>query len=142
MRLPFASLLLLAGAALLPAQDLKWKNTLLIQLQVSDLERSVRFYTDVLGFRVSERRDDLGFVHIETGMTGLQIGLSAGRPPAPGSSVLNFGVAGDIEKARKFLEAKGVTFLGPTQVIPGKVKLASFRDPDGYTIRLAGEPRD
>ncbi|MBX9601165.1 MAG: VOC family protein [Bryobacteraceae bacterium] len=140
MRFTIASVVLLACSASLPAQELKWKNTLLIQLQVSDLERSVRFYTEVLGFRVSERRDDLGFVHIETGISGLQLGLATGRPPAPGSSILNFGVSGDIEKARKLLESRGVAFLGPTQTIPGKVSLASFRDPDGYTIRLAGDP--
>jgi hypothetical protein len=35
------------------------------------------------------------------------------------------------------LESKGVVFTGPTRVIPGKVKLAGFKDPDGYALRLA-----
>jgi predicted enzyme related to lactoylglutathione lyase len=51
---------------------------------------------------------------------------------------LNFGVDGDVEAARRTLAARGVVFLGPTVVIPGKVRLAEFRDPDGYRIRLAG----
>jgi len=114
---------------------------LLIQLQVEDLDRSVRFYTDVLGFRVTERRDDLQFVHLDCGIENLQLGLSAGgtQPPAPGSVVLNFSVTGDVDAVRAGLEKQGVRFSGPTQVIPGKVRLAGFSDPDGYRLRLAGD---
>jgi hypothetical protein len=76
---------------------------------------------------------------VDCGLPGLQLGLSAGgeKPPAPGTVVLNFGVKGDIEKTRALLERKGVVFTGPTRVIPGKVKLAGFKDPDGYSLRLA-----
>lgn len=114
---------------------------LLVQLQVQDLDRSVQFYTGVLGFRVTERRDDLQFVHLDCGVDQLQIGLSAGgaQPPAPGSVVLNFSVKGDVDAVRSGLEKQGVRFSGPTQVIPGKVRLAGFSDPDGYRLRLAGD---
>jgi catechol 2,3-dioxygenase-like lactoylglutathione lyase family enzyme len=115
--------------------------SLLVQLQVSDLDRSLRFYTETLGFKLTERRDDLEFAHLDCGVPGLQLGLSAGGslPPNPGSVVLNFGVRGDVEVSRKALEVKGVAFRGATVVIPGKVRLAEFSDPDGYRIRLTGE---
>jgi catechol 2,3-dioxygenase-like lactoylglutathione lyase family enzyme len=120
-----------------------WRDTLLIQLNVADLGRSIRFYTDTLGFRVTEVREDLGFAHIATGMAGLEIGLSKSEKPVlPGTVIFNFGIKGDIEQVRKTLEAKGVRFLGPTHTIPGKVRLAAFRDPDGYVLRLAASPGD
>lgn len=139
--LPSVALLLALHAEPRPAQGPSYKPGLLVQLRVADLERSLRFYTETLGFEVTERRDDLQFVHIDCGIPGLQLGLSAGsaQPPNPGSMVLNFDVAGDVEAARRALEAKGVAFTGPTLVIPGKVRLAEFRDPDGYVLRLAGE---
>jgi catechol 2,3-dioxygenase-like lactoylglutathione lyase family enzyme len=124
-----------------PAAGVSYRPSLLVQLQVSDLDRSIRFYTETLGFKVTERRDDLRFAHIDCGIAGLQLGLSAGgaAPPHSGTIALNFGVKGDIEAARKALEAKGVVFKGPTVVIAGKVRLLEFQDPDGYRIRLAGE---
>jgi catechol 2,3-dioxygenase-like lactoylglutathione lyase family enzyme len=120
-----------------------YRPSLLVQLQVADLDRAIRFYTHTLGFELTERRDDLQFAHISCGLRGLQLGLSAGggKAPHPGTIALNFGVQGDVEAAREALQRRGVVFEGPTRVIPGKVRLAAFRDPDGYLIRLAGEDR-
>ena len=144
---------LAVGAAALLTPDLQsgvgshagpcWEPSLLVELHVSDLDRSIRFYTETLGFKLTERRDDLQFAHIDCGVAGPQIGLSAGAntPPNPGSVVLNFGVKGDVETSRRALEAKGVVFRGPTVVVPGKVRFAEFRDPDGHAVRLAGEDR-
>jgi CreA protein len=146
MRFSIASALLAAAASLLAAdQDarplVRYRPSLLVQLQVQDLDRSIRFYTETLGFELSERRDDLQFAHIDLGLRGLQLGLAAGgpRPPDGGTVALNLGVQGDVEVARRALESRGVRFDGPTVVIPGKVRLAAFKDPDGYRIRLAGE---
>jgi predicted enzyme related to lactoylglutathione lyase len=123
-----------------PRTTVRYRPSLLVQLQVRDLGRAIRFYRDTLGFEVTERRDDLQFVHLTCGLQGLQIGLSAGgtAPPQAGTVTLNFGVQGDVEEARRVLESRGVVFMGPTVVIRGKVRLAEFRDPDGYRIRLAG----
>jgi len=94
----------------------------------------------VLEFRVTERRDDLEFAHVQTNVPGMDLGISrTATPRGSGSIVLNFGVK-DIAAARRLLEARGVKFLGPTTVIPGKVALAEFTDPDGNRLRLAGPP--
>jgi hypothetical protein len=46
----------------------------------------------------------------------------------------------DVAAAGKLLEARGVVFRGETVVIPGKVALAPFADPDGNALRFAGPP--
>jgi len=123
------------------AADLKYRPELLIQMSVSDLDRAIRFYTDVLGFELTERRDDLRFAHLETNVPGLQIGLNAvADPRGTGGAMLNISVV-DVAAARKVLEARGVPFRGTTVIIPGKVALAAFADPDGNLLRLAGPPK-
>ena len=126
-----------------PGQEsarIAYRPQLVLQLPVADLERAVRFYVDVLEFSLTERRDDLGFAHIQTNVPGLEIGLSAGGAQAgTGGAVVNISVA-DVVAARAVLESRGVTFAGPTQTIPGKVSLAGFADPDGNRLRLAGPP--
>jgi predicted enzyme related to lactoylglutathione lyase len=123
------------------AADLGFRPLTTLQLVVADLDRSIRFYEDVLGFKVRERRDDLQFAHITTNVPGLELGLNqvASPVPRPAGTVLNFSVK-DVEAGRRALEARGVKFAGPTRVIPGKVALAEFADPDGHRLRLAGPP--
>lgn len=113
---------------------------LLVQLGVANLDRAIAFYTEVLGFTMTERRNDLKFAHIDTNVPGLQIGLNeVPSPKGSGSIVLNISVA-NVVSTRKQLEAKGLKFRGETQIIPGKVALAEFADPDGNILRFAGPP--
>lgn len=123
-----------------PAKGLQYQPELLIQLAVADLDRAIDFYTSILGFELTERRDDLRFAHIDTNVPGLQIGLNAvANPQGTGSAVLNISVV-DVAASRKTLERRGVVFSGDTVIIPGKVALAPFADPDGNLLRLAGPP--
>ena len=50
-------------------------------------------------------------------------------------AVLTFGVK-DIDAARASLESRKVRFDGPTQTIPGMVRLATFFDEDGNALML------
>lgn len=137
------SLLVLVLGAAAPASAqaparIAYRASVTLQLPVADLDRAIRFYVDVLEFIVTERRDDLGFAHIQTNVPGLELGLSAGGPLAgTGGAIVNISVA-DAAAARRLLESRGVVFDGETRVIPGKVALAGFRDPDGNRLRLAG----
>lgn len=123
-----------------PPPGVAYREVLLVQIGVKDLDRAVRFYNEMLGFVILERRDDLKFVHLATNVEGLQIGLNEQEEPlGSGSVLLNLGVA-DVAAARRALETKGVVFSRPTVVIPGKVMLAEFADPDGNRLRFAGPP--
>jgi predicted enzyme related to lactoylglutathione lyase len=132
------TLLLAAPVAQNGATEIAYRSELLVQLGVADLGRAIDFYTKVLEFKLTERRDDLKFAHIATNVPGLQIGLGeVPQPKGSGGAVLNIGVK-DVAVARKALEHRGVQFKGETVIIPGKVALAQFADPDGNTLRLAG----
>ncbi|MCH7591983.1 MAG: VOC family protein [Planctomycetes bacterium] len=114
-----------------------YEGSLLVQLGVADLDRAVKFYRDVMDFDVDLRDDELGWAKMSPGIPGLRVGLGTGpKNTGSGTVSMNFGVE-DIEAARKLLESRGVKFLRPTVTIPGVVKLADFKDPDGNRIRLA-----
>ena len=117
-----------------------YRPSVVVQLSVSDLGKAIAWYEQVLGFKTVERRDDLKFAHVDTNVPGLQLGLGeGGTQTGTGAVVINFSVV-DVVAARTLLESRGVVFSGPTQIIPGKVALAGFRDPDGNQLRLAGPP--
>lgn len=123
--------------ARLSVRSLGFGDSLLIQVAVSDLDRAIAFYRDVLGFELFHRNDSLSWAKVRSPVTNVVIGLGASaKPKGSGTLTLNFTVR-DIERTRKLLEERGVTFTGPTMTIPGVVKLADFADPDGNRIRLA-----
>lgn len=131
-------LALIATGAVTTQGGPEYRPTVVVQIGVADLDRSIRFYEEVMGFTLVERRNDLQFAHIQTRLPGLQLGLSVGSTKSgTGAAIINIGVA-DTDAARRLLESKGVKFDGPTQVIPRKVALAGFTDPDGNQFRLAG----
>lgn len=119
-------------------QRVEWQPTLLVQLRVADLDRSVAFYTETLGFELERIDRSLKWARVKCGIAGVTIGLGeGGEVKGSGTVSMNFGV-GDIDRAREILESRGVVFLGPITDIPGVVRLADFKDPDGNMIRLAG----
>jgi predicted enzyme related to lactoylglutathione lyase len=114
-----------------------YRGSLLVQMRVADLERAIKFYRDVLDFELVIHRDDLEWAELSFGLAGVKVGLGAGaEAKGSGTVSLNIGVR-DVDAARTLLENRGVVFSGATLVVPGKVKLAEFADPDGNRIRLA-----
>ena len=116
---------------------IRYQPTLLVQLGVEDLNRSIAFYRDTMGFALESRNDALAWARIDPGIPGVTIGLGT-KPGATGGEAIsmNFGV-GDIDGARATLMARGVA-VDPIVDIPGVVRLADLKDPDGHRIRLAG----
>jgi catechol 2,3-dioxygenase-like lactoylglutathione lyase family enzyme len=109
-----------------------------VTVYVSNMDRAVRFYTEVLGLKLAYRFGD-HWASVEVGK-GLTIGLHPASAETPagrkGSMAIGLELNGPIEDAMKTLGAKGLQFQG--MVNDSKAgKFVGFEDPDGNQLYLA-----
>lgn len=103
-----------------------------VTIFVSNMDRAVRFYTDVLGMKLAYRfGDDWATLKTDDGIT---VGLHPASKESPagrkGSITIGFEVSEPIQKAVAAMKERGVKFLGPI-VDDKEVKAAYFEDPEG-----------
>jgi lactoylglutathione lyase len=111
-------------------------------LRVSDLDRSVKFYTDALGLRIDAKvpGKDGKVVEYLLGLSGdtkadTLIVLSQGEV-VPGSS--NFGrIVIVVPNGRKMAERVAAAGYPPAKIVDGT---NIIKDPDGYVIELYQRP--
>lgn len=111
-------------------------STCIPTIYVSDMDRSVRFYTEVLGLKLAERYGN-EWASVEAGSVRIGLHPASARNPAGrnGSMTIGFLVVGSLEGTVRQLEAKGVSF--PLNVQDDKEgKSAVFSDPDGHGLYL------
>jgi glyoxylase I family protein len=136
------------------------KNLNHVGMSVANLERSLRFYRDLLGMEVVAReafsgalyetilalRDASGEVALVK-LGNLELELFEFSSPAPLSGdlarpVCNHGIThfcievSDIDNEYQRLKAAGVTFHCPPLEFPGYAKATYGRDPDGNVIEF------
>lgn len=149
------------------AKSIPWRLTAMhhLGLTVADIERSIRFYRDLLGLPLLGRRQaDADYVGLQTGYAGVRLDV-ASFAIAPGSEqmlqiaqYLTHGAAesdqasnrpgnthlclvvDDLHAAYDDLKGKGVKFKTPPIEITAGPHKGGFGlylfDPDGYTIEL------
>jgi CreA protein len=114
-----------------------YDRQIVVSVNVSDLERSITWYREALGFEVTYKLDEYGWCEIATATPNVSIGLGqTEQPKVEGGTTPTFGVK-DIAAARAHLESHDVRFDGDTYAIEGMVKLCTFYDPDGNAWMLA-----
>jgi predicted enzyme related to lactoylglutathione lyase len=119
------------------AAAMRWSGRLCCAVAVSDFERSLAWYAQVLGFEPEGVNHEIGWAELETHIPGVTIGVGQSDDVHPaGGATLTFGVH-DIDAARARLETHDARFDGPTWQIGASVRLATFYDPDGNTFMLA-----
>lgn len=113
---------------------------------VSDVEKSKKFYTEILGFKVSDTNEQ-GIVFLRCGADHHDTVLVPLPKEGQGSvqterreiQQISYEVnqVEDLREALKFLKEKGVTIVsGLRQRGPGNDKTIDFLDPDGNNLQL------
>jgi len=105
-----------------------------IVLHVEDVQRSKKFYAEILG--MIPYREDRGQVFLHAGRQGVALFERRGAaPPTPGGDLnhLALNVArGSYETLKAELESHGVAVTGR----PGEDRCIYFSDPDGHRLQL------
>ena len=120
-----------------------------VELIPTDFERSIRFYTDVLGFKLTWRVKPPGSNWEEIvflGLGGSQLEIKKVNNPAPHDNKVRVGtprfalLADDLDETLVMLREKGVVPEGEVRTANGpdgsRLKLAEIKDPDGLSIEL------
>jgi predicted enzyme related to lactoylglutathione lyase len=112
----------------------------LVTLHVTDLERALRFYGEVLELPLARRAEDLPWAQFQAGTVtlGIHAGVEPGGRPPGGATGFTFLVQ-DAAKAVEELRKRGVTITAEAEAQPWGVT-AEFRDPDGNEFVLFQRP--
>lgn len=100
---------------------------------VKDFEKSVKFYTEVLGLKLLSKTPEYKWAELQ-GKDGAMMGIAEESEHSPlkaGSHAVLCYTVKNMEDAIEHLKNKGVKLLGELQVIPDHVKLQLFEDLDG-----------
>ena len=77
-------------------------------MSCADLDRAIAWYTEVLGFELVYRLDEMAWAEMKSSVTGVMVGLGAvEKPQTEGGATLTWGGV-DIDAARDQLEKKDV----------------------------------
>ena len=115
-----------------------------VVLNVSDLEAAVRFYTEVLGLRVSDRYPDTmvpgGMVFMRCTTDHHGVALVGGAGPLERTSLNHFafevGSLDEVFRARAWLHKHGVPIVFEGRRRAGCQLAVEFRDPDGNNLEI------
>lgn len=113
---------------------IEYDGGLTCALGVANLDRSIAWYADVLGFELLYRLEKVAWCELKTSVAGVSLGLSEVEASGgKGGATLTFGVT-DIEEAKVELDRHAVRQDGPVQDVAGMVRLLTFYDPDDNAL--------
>ena len=116
-----------------------------VEVVCGDMERSIKFYTEVLGFKLKRRKDaskpplkEIAF--LELGGSTIEI-FSVENPAAPSTGTWQLGLrrialgVKDIDGALEYFKARGVTAVSDKRVLD-IASLFVIQDPDGLQVEI------
>jgi len=115
-----------------------------IAVPVSDVDRAIAFYRDILGMRfLFKAPPGLGF--FDCGGVRLLLDEPVKKQQENYSSIIYYKVS-DLQAAYTTLSARGVLFEQPPELVAKmpdhELWMAFFRDPDGNLLALMSEVRE
>jgi catechol 2,3-dioxygenase-like lactoylglutathione lyase family enzyme len=126
------------------ATPVKVKKLGHVVFTVSDIERTTKFWTEIMGFQVSDR-NEMGMVFLRQGSDHHTIALVPAKTkdelpkdgrPGFHHCALEVGSVSELFKIRNFLRAKAVPIVYEGRRGAGGNPGVEFRDPDGFNIEL------
>lgn len=111
---------------------------------VRDVDRSLPFYRDVLGFRL-EWQPDADNVYLTSGTDNIALHrLSPDKDPSGDQTLDHLGLAvreaEDVDRWARYLEASGVSIVQAPRTHRDGARSFYFKDPDGILIQLIHHP--
>jgi predicted enzyme related to lactoylglutathione lyase len=132
----FLLLAVIAGATL--AQPPAPLRVNMISIGVTDMDRSIRFYTETLGLPIAGPRGEVTMIRAGEITIALNkpLGRSAGTL-SPGAVEIVFSVE-SVSATEKELKARGCTFTANAHEVTQGLWASTFPDPDGHKLTLLG----
>ncbi len=112
---------------------INYDGGLTCSMPVSNLQASIDWYQNILGFKLLYQLDDMGWCELASPVAKVNVGLSQVEAANPGGATPTFGVT-DIGAAKAELENNDVRIDGDIITIEGMVKLLTFYDPDNNAL--------
>jgi predicted enzyme related to lactoylglutathione lyase len=101
---------------------------------VSDMERAVSFYRDILGLKLL-RQDSATWAEFDAGGRRFALHLAGDGQPVGGGGATAVFAVDDLNRAKAELTSRGVAFVHEGDV-EGYARFASFLDPEGNTVQI------
>lgn len=121
-------------------------RSVVVSLTSDDLQESLTWYTDVVGFIVSERFEDNGTlrgVSLKAGGIELMLsqddgGLGQNRVKGQGLRIY-FDTAQDVDQLAAAIRTRGGTLASEPQTMPWGSRAFSLVDPSGFKLTIASD---
>jgi catechol 2,3-dioxygenase-like lactoylglutathione lyase family enzyme len=116
------------------------KGIIWLGVRTGNFDAMVSLYRDIMGLKVSHQEPGFAVMDLPNGDL-----VEVFADDSPHNMFFTHPVAGflvdDIDAARAEMEAQGIEFIGPTEVMEDGYAWAHFRAPDGFIYELTYSPK-
>ena len=133
MKISIFFIFLLGDMMNVKSMDMAW-------ISVKDPKKAKEFFRDILGLELRSEAEEYGWMEFVGKDGGAALGVGKECPESSdvkaGQNAVMTMTVDDIVACKKYLESKGVKFIGDIIEVPGHVKMALFADNDGNKFQI------